>query len=323
MVAAGDEALAHQAAEARADLDARAVRLAVGHEPIVAATAVAGKGERRAGRPRGPRPRVREGPRGTAEAARAIAFARGYDRAVMSATPRSLLRDAWSQVGRVTIVPEGDGRDAPWPGALVVATGVAIGAAAWLVARLIAALGAAPAVGGLFAVLVAIVLGAAVVERGLHAASERWLGARWASLVVGAGVLARIVALWSLAPRMWLGALVLGAAAGRWAAVGLQRLGDVGAAGRGRTFVVGAMGWLELGVASAAVVVLAILVAGWVGLALALVVAATAVGLGLGVQTFDRELGGESLAAIAAVVELIVLVGLAAAAPAALSPFTR
>lgn len=213
--------------------------------------------------------------------------------------------------------------NAPWPGALVVASGIAVGAIAWLAGRAVGALGAAPALGGLVAIIAAIVLGAAVVERGLHAASERWLGARWASLVVGGVALTRVVALWSLAPRHWLGAMVVSVAAGRWVAVGLQRLGDVGAPGRGRTFVVDGMSWAELGLASLVVVACLISVAGAVGAAIAIAVVVVAVGLGLGVQILDRELAGDSLAAIAAVAELVVLIGLAAWAPAWATPFAR
>ncbi len=239
----------------------------------------------------------------------------------MSAPSRNLLRDAWGQVGRVTIVPEGDVGPAPWPAALVVATGIAVGAAAWLAGRMIAAIGVAPAVSGLVTVIMTIVLGAAVVERGLHAVSERWLGARWATLVVGGTVLGRVVAVWSIAPRLWLGALVLATAAGRWAAVGLQRLGDVAPPGRGRTFVVGTVSWVELAAASAVVLIVAVMIAGGAGVALTFAVLVIAVGLGLGVQILDRELAGDSLAAIAAVVELVALVGLAAAEPATGSPF--
>jgi hypothetical protein len=238
--------------------------------------------------------------------------------------PRKLLRAALGQVGRVTIVPEGEVTHAPWPGALVVASGIAVGAVAWLAGRILGALGVAPALSGLVAVVAAVVLGAALVERGLHAASERWLGARWASLVVGGVALTRVVALWSLAPRHWLGAMIVSLAAGRWVAVGLQRLGDVGAPGRGRTFVVeGGVSWAELALASLVVVACLISIAGAAGAAIAIAVIVTAVGLGLGVQILDRELAGDSLAAIAAVAELVVLVGLAAWAPAAATPFAR
>jgi hypothetical protein len=232
--------------------------------------------------------------------------------------------DAMGQVGRVTIVPEGEvGHAPPWPGALVIATGIAIGAVAWLAGRVLGAIGVAPALAGLVAVVAAVVLGAAVVERGLHAASERWLGARWASLVVGGVALTRVVALWSLAPRVWLGALIVSIAAGRWVAVGLQRLGDVGAPGRGRTFVVEGVSWAELAVASVVVLACLISIAGAAGAAIAIAVVVLAVGLGLGVQILDRELAGDSLAAIAAVAELVVLIGLAAYAPAAATPFAR
>jgi hypothetical protein len=205
----------------------------------------------------------------------------------------------------------------------VIATGVVVGAAAWLAGRMVGAIGVAPGLWGLVAVVATVVLGAAVVERGLHAATERWLGARWASLVVGGSVLGRVVALWSIAPAYWLGALVMSVAAGRWAAVGLQRLGDVAAPGRGRTFVIGAFTWLELAVASIVIAALFVLVAGAAGFAIALAAVLVAVGLGLGVQILDRELAGDSLAAVAAVIELVVLVGIAAVEPAALSPFVR
>ncbi len=237
--------------------------------------------------------------------------------------PRNLLRAALGQVGRVTLVPEGDVAHAPWPGALVVASGIALGAAAWLAGRALTWIGVAPALAGLTAVVVAIVLGAAVIERGVHAAMERWLGARWASLVVGAVALTRVVALWSLAPRAWLGALIVSVAAGRWVAIGLQRLGDVAAPGRGRTLVVDGVSWPELGLASLVVVACLISVAGAAGAAIAVAVVVMAVALGLGVQILDRELAGDSLAAIAAAAELVVLVGLAAHDPAAASPFMR
>lgn len=241
----------------------------------------------------------------------------------MSAPARNLLRDAWGQVGRVTIVPQGDSAQAPWPAALVIATGIVVGACAWLAGRIVGAIGVAPGLWALVAVVATVVLGAAVVERGLHAASERWLGARWASLVVGGSVLGRVVALWSIAPTYWLGAFVLSVAAGRWAAVGLQRLGDVAASGRGRTFVIGAFTWLELAVASVVIAAMFVLVAGAAGFAIALAAVLVAVALGLGVQILDRELAGDSLAAVAAVIELVVLVGMAAVEPATLSPFVR
>lgn len=241
----------------------------------------------------------------------------------MSERARNLLRDTWSQVGRVTIVPEGDSAQAPWPAALVIATGIAVGAGAWLSGRLVGAIGVAPGLWALVAVVGTIVLGAAIVERGLHAASERWLGARWASLVVGGSVLGRVVAIWAIAPKYWLGAFVLSVAAGRWAAVGLQRLGDVAAPGRGRTFVVGAYTWLELAVASIVLTALFVLVGGAAAFAVLLAAVIIAVGLGLGVQILDRELAGDSLAAIAAAIELVVLVGMAAVEPATLSPFVR
>lgn len=239
----------------------------------------------------------------------------------MSAPARNPLRDAWSQVGRVTIVPQGDSAQAPLPAALVIATGIAVGAGAWLAGRVVGAIGVAPGLWALVAVVGAIVLGAAIVERGLHASMERWLGARWASLVVGGAVLGRVVALWSIAPKYWLGALVLSVAAGRWAAVGLQRLGDVAAPGRGRTFVISTFTWIELAVASIVLAALFVLVGGAAGFAIALAAVIIAVGLGLGVQILDRELAGDSLAAIAAAIELVVLVGMAAVEPASLSPF--
>jgi len=245
-----------------------------------------------------------------------------YNQEVSTST-RDRLRGAWGQVARVTIVPEQAAGPAPWPGALVVATGIAVGAVAWLGGRALIALGTPPAVGGLVAIALAIVVGAGLIERGSFAAVERWLGARWAPVVVGGILLGRVTALWSIAPRAWLGALVFAAAVGRLAAVGLQRLGDVGPAGRGRTLIVGPLGAIELAVAAAVVIGLALLVTGAPGLIILLIAGVAAAGFGLGVQLLDRELGGDSLAAIAAAIELIVLVGVAAAEPALLSPFVR
>ena len=201
----------------------------------------------------------------------------------------------------------------------MVLTGALIAATAWLGGGAVIAAGVVPALAGVVAVLVALIAGAAVVERGLGSAVERWFGARWSAAVVGGAILGRVVILWSTAPGRWLAALVLATVLGRWGAVVLQRLGDVVQVERG--LAVGDVGWLELAVTTVAVLALAASVTGWAGVALVVVLGLVAFGLGLVVQAIDGELTASNLAAVAIALELVALVACSVVAPAAASPF--
>ncbi|HVV83199.1 MAG TPA: hypothetical protein VHE35_08965 [Kofleriaceae bacterium] len=240
----------------------------------------------------------------------------------MAPPTRQQLRAAWGAVARTSLAPAaGAPARAAWAGPVVVATGALVAATAWLGARAVLAAGVVPAIAAIVAVLVALVAGAAIIERDVVGAVERWFGARWSAAIVGGTVVARVVVLWTIAPARWLGALVLAGVIGRWAAIALQRLGDVVIADRG--LAVGDVTWLELGVTTAATFVLAAVVCGWAGVALVVVLGLLAFGLGLVVQAVDGELTAANLAAAAVALELVALVALSVIAPAAASPFVR
>jgi hypothetical protein len=63
------------------------------------------------------------------------------------------------------------------------------------------------------------------------------------------------------------------------------------------------------------------LTAGGLGLAIVGIAVVVAIALGLAVQVGEGELASDSLAVVAAAVELVAAVGFAAIAPAARSPF--
>lgn len=231
------------------------------------------------------------------------------------ALARQQLASAWRALGRVRV---GSWR---WSGAWLVVSGALFAATAWVAARAVLATGVVPAVAVVVAVVAGLAVSRAVVERGVAAAAERWFGVRWAGPVAGGVVLARVVALWAIAPAGWLGALCVAALLGRWGAVVLQRLGDV--VERAAGLAVGEVGWLEAGVLTALAVIAAAVVAGWAGVALVVVLAFLGFGGGLVVQAVDGELTPANLAVLAAALELVALVALSVVTPAAASPFVR
>lgn len=227
-----------------------------------------------------------------------------------------------AQLARVSAVPGAGEREAPWPGLIVVGAGLLIGLVAWLGGRALLAIGVAPAIAGLVAIACGVAAGAAVVERGLGVALDRWLGARWSPIATGGGLLLRVIALWSTAPAWWLAALVVPAGLGRLAAIGLQRLGDVRrGSGGGRSLVVESVGLAELAVATLLVLVIASLAAGGLGAATVGVAIVIAIVLGLSLQLGEGLLAADNLAVVAFAIELVGAVGFAAIGPASHSPF--
>jgi adenosylcobinamide-GDP ribazoletransferase len=227
-------------------------------------------------------------------------------------------------------------RAAPW---MVVIGGV-LGSVAFAVGWIVGKLGVAPAVSGALAILTLSVLSAAILDVGLARTVERWLrglpdvdapaiaadsglGAPGVSVLLATAML-RVVAIIAIRPSAWFAALVLAPLIGRWAALALQRLGDVlePPAPERRSLIVGEVGWGQVAVVTALVALLAVLGLGWSSLLILAVVAAVAFGIGLASERKRGGLDSHGLAAVAAVCEVIALIGAAAIAPAVLSPWT-
>lgn len=221
-------------------------------------------------------------------------------------------------------------RAAPW----MVVVGAVLGVAAWLAGALIGALGVAPAVQGAVAIVALAALSAGLLDTGLARVFERWLarddadelgrgiGAAGTSALLAAAVI-RVIAIIATRPSVWLAALVIAPLVGRWAALALQRLGqviDVPEPDR-RSLVVGAVSWATLGVVTALVALLAVLGVGAAGLLLLILPAGLALAVGVVVERTRGGLDAPTLGAVAAACELIVFVGVAAIAPATASPW--
>ncbi len=219
-------------------------------------------------------------------------------------------------------------RAAPW----MVGVGAMLGVIAWTMAWAVGLLEVPAALRGALAVLTLTALTAALLDVGLARAIERWLGRddEDAGPIGPAGTSAllamavtRVVAVIAIRPSAWLAALVVAPLLGRWAALALQRLGDVlePPTPDRRSLVVGGVSWLQLGIVTGLVALVAILALGAPALILLAVTAAIAVVAGLVVERARGGLDGHSLAAVAAVCEVITLVGIAAIAPAIVSPW--
>jgi adenosylcobinamide-GDP ribazoletransferase len=228
-------------------------------------------------------------------------------------------------------------RAAPW---MVVVGGV-LGGAAFVAGWLVGQLGVAPALRGAVSILTLSLLSAVILDVGLARTVERWLrgaaddidapavpaeqglGAPGVTVLFTAAIL-RVVAILAIRPSAWFAALVLAPLIGRWAALTLQRLGDVlePPAPERRSLIVGEVGWGQVGVVTGLVTLLAVLGLGWGALLVLAVVAAVAFGIGLASERKRGGLDAHNLAAVAAVCEAIALIGAAALAPALVSPWT-
>jgi len=240
----------------------------------------------------------------------------------------------------------------PWPGALrataddsaraapwMVAVGAVVGIGAWLAGWLIGRLGVVAALQGAVAIAALTALSAALLDVGLARSVERWLRRGYGDVDAGVVVpaigpagttallvagLLRVVALISIRPSAWLGALVVAPLIGRWCALALQRLGQLvePPLGDRRSLVVGEVGWGSLAIVTVLVSMLAVLGLGWASLLVLLAAGAIAFAIGLAVEKQRGGLDGDTLAAVAAIGEVIALIGAAAIAPALRSAWT-
>jgi adenosylcobinamide-GDP ribazoletransferase len=219
-------------------------------------------------------------------------------------------------------------RSAPW----MVAVGAVLGIGAWLCGWLVGRLGVTAALQGAIAIAALTALSAALLDVGLARTVERWLARDRDEAAIGpAGTIAlvtaalvRVVALISIRPSLWLAALVVAPLVGRWAALALQRLGDLlePPLAERRSLVVGEVSWGALGLVTLLVSVLAVLGLGWPALLILLAVGAIAFAIGLAVEKQRGGLDADTLAAVAALCEVIALVGAAAIAPAVASAWS-
>ena len=203
-------------------------------------------------------------------------------------------------------------RDSGW----VLAIGVPIGVLAWLCAALAHGVGLPATVASLVG-LAALTAGtAALVERGLAERVEalqstaRSQSARiaGATVVLVFVIVARAVAMFSIAPGHWLGVFVATAVVGRWAAVFLQAIGDpILDDDTPRSLVASPAPMWLIGALSLAVIIVVVLAVGLVGLVALALVAALAFLLGLDAQRRDRGLSPPVVAMAAAIGELTVL----------------
>ncbi|MCX5743037.1 MAG: hypothetical protein NT062_11145 [Proteobacteria bacterium] len=201
----------------------------------------------------------------------------------------------------------------------IVVLGLPIGGVAWIVAWLFHAVGIPAPIAAIVGMGALVLASAAIVERGLAERIEFWLGHAAGARTRGPiqpGVqtvvaltfvtIVRAATIAVVPVERWLPVFVATAVIGRWAAVFLQAIGDPVPTDDERSLVATpAPMWLT-GAISAAIVVLALVALGKVGL-VALVLTATAVfGLGLESQRRDGGLTASVVATAAAVGELAI-----------------
>ena len=198
-----------------------------------------------------------------------------------------------------------DPRTAGW----LVALGLPVGVAAWIVAALAHAAGLPATVAALAGLAALSLASAALVERGL----DHWDGQLRspgvaALLVVAFATLIRAAAITALPPSSWLGVLVATAVVGRWSAMFVQALGDpVTHDGARRSLIAPPTpAWLVAAI-SVGVAVIAVLALGKSGIVALALAAIAAFALGLEAQRRAGGLSAPAVATVAAVGELAVL----------------
>lgn len=213
-----------------------------------------------------------------------------------------------------TAIEHDDARAPAW----VVALGLPIGAAAYVVALLLRAAGLPPPLAAIVGLAALALASAAIVERGVaervaalarptRARDADVQGAALASVTLAFLTVLRCAAIASVAPSHWLGVFVATAATGRWAAIFLQAIGDPVAPDDRRSLVAApAPAWLT-GALSAALVALAIAALGKIGVVAIALVAIAVFGLGLDAQRREGGLTAAVIAVAAAIGELAIL----------------
>jgi adenosylcobinamide-GDP ribazoletransferase len=194
----------------------------------------------------------------------------------------------------------------------IVALGIPVGIAAWLLAALAEAAGLPRPIAAVLGLAMLTAASAGIVERGVaervdHYARSPRLGVA-AVLVLVFGVAVRALAIVHLARADWLPVFLAMAVVGRWCAVFLQALGDpVHHDETARSLVATpSPAWLTAAI-SAAVAALAILALGKAGVAALALAALAAFILGLEAQRRDGGLSAPVVATAAAIGELLVL----------------
>ncbi|MEZ4358575.1 MAG: hypothetical protein R3B48_00230 [Kofleriaceae bacterium] len=207
-----------------------------------------------------------------------------------------------------SLAEEDDAPAAGW----ILAIGAAFGAVAWGVAAAALALGLPAAACTALALLVAIALGGAVVERSLIEYITRIADAAMATTVTAGAVVLRVELLAAIAPDRWLWAFPATWLIGRWSATFLQAIGDPIHDAPARSLVAAPPpAWL-MGAATAVVMIATAAALGWTMVIALALAAAVAFALGL---TAQRRRGGIDAAVVGAAAlagELVTLLVLAA-----------
>ncbi|MGE0871325.1 MAG: hypothetical protein AB7P03_22380 [Kofleriaceae bacterium] len=208
-----------------------------------------------------------------------------------------------------TEVGRDDARSSGW----VIAIGLPIGFAAWLVAVIISAIGISQSIAALFGLAVLTIASAAIVERGVAERIDDWQGQLRSPGV--ASVLAlvfvtlvRAAAILAVPRSQWLWVFLAVAVIGRWAGVFLQALGDpISDDGSRRSLVATPTpAWLTAAI-TLVIAIFAILAIGKLGVVVIAITAAAAFGLGLEAQKRDAGLSPSVVAMAAAIGELAAL----------------
>jgi hypothetical protein len=203
-----------------------------------------------------------------------------------------------------------DARSPGW----VVALGLPVGLAAWLVAALAHAAGLPPGISAVLGLAMLSVASALIVERGFAQRIEHWLPTEdrgpavapvFALVIV---MVIRALAVAIVPPAQWVWLFLAIAVVGRWSAVFLQAIGDPITRDDARRSLVATPSpmWLTAAI-SAAVAALAIFALGKAGIVALALSAIAAFSLGLEAQRRDSALSAPVVATAAALGELCVI----------------